>query len=258
MPQAWGAKRRRTRAWTAGLGKCARAAALDWCRPRVGPLMTQSSGPTRTRSCSSSLSCSSPQPQPSMPTSRRRPPLPRRTRRHHVADRDRPQQGPALPECAARLATRSRSAHAADGRAHRHRGAHDGDDLLHLRRISRIAQTPCSAGGRPAWNPGIVAGDRGRPARSSSSSDVTPSFELVVEPEDQSGRERAHVRRRCRCTATAPRTKQRRFGDTPDHRVCLEREVCRVRRVPVSPRSSDRRVVVRHGGSGVWTALGGP
>jgi hypothetical protein len=32
---------------------------------------------------------------------------------------------------------------------------------------------PLSCGGRPAWNPGIVADERRRPARSRSSSDVT-------------------------------------------------------------------------------------
>jgi len=52
-------------------------------------------------------------------------------------------------------------------------GAHDGDDLLHLRRIGRVAR-PLLLGAWPAWNPRIVAGDRRRPARSSSSSDITP------------------------------------------------------------------------------------
>jgi hypothetical protein len=53
------------------------------------------------------------------------------------------------------------------------RGTHDGDDLLHPWRIGRIAQT-LLRGGRPPWNPGMVAGDLRRPARSSSSSDVRP------------------------------------------------------------------------------------
>src|SRR4051795_5068283 len=35
-------------------------------------------------------------------------------------------------------------------------------------------RTPLLRGGRPAWNPGAVAGDRRRPARSSSCSDMMP------------------------------------------------------------------------------------
>ena len=73
------AKRRLTRARTAVLCRSARAAALDQCRPRVGPLMMQNSGPTGICRRGSSHGCSSSQPQASMPTSRRRPPLPRRT-----------------------------------------------------------------------------------------------------------------------------------------------------------------------------------
>jgi hypothetical protein len=52
--------------------------------------------------------------------------------------------------------------------------AHDGDDLLdgggsagYRRRLLR--------GGRPDWKPGIVAGDRRRPAASSSTVDMTRS-----------------------------------------------------------------------------------
>jgi hypothetical protein len=53
-------------------------------------------------------------------------------------------------------------------------GAHEGDDLFHLRRIGRIAQT-LVARRSTGMDPGIVADDRRRPARSSSSSDMTPS-----------------------------------------------------------------------------------
>jgi hypothetical protein len=60
---------------------CARAAAVAQDRPPVAPLMTQSNGPTRSSSRSSSHGCSSCHPQSSIPTSRRRPPLPRRTSR---------------------------------------------------------------------------------------------------------------------------------------------------------------------------------
>ena len=51
--------------------------------------------------------------------------------------------------------------------------AHDGDDLFDFGRIGGIAET-LVRGGRPAWKPGIVAGDRRRPARSSGISDIAP------------------------------------------------------------------------------------
>src|SRR5215207_6958374 len=51
--------------------------------------------------------------------------------------------------------------------------AHDGDDLLNFGRIGGIAET-LFRGGRPAWKPGMVAGERRRPARSSSISDIAP------------------------------------------------------------------------------------
>jgi hypothetical protein len=38
--------------------------------------------------------------------------------------------------------------------------AHDRDDLLDGRRVGRVAVCPLLRGGRAAWNPGIVAGDR--------------------------------------------------------------------------------------------------
>lgn len=57
----------------------ARAAALDHGRPRVRPLRTQKSGPPGSPTRSSSHGCSSSHAHVSMPTSRRRPPLPRRT-----------------------------------------------------------------------------------------------------------------------------------------------------------------------------------
>jgi hypothetical protein len=80
---------------------------------------------------------------------------------------------------AARLATESRSsAQPAIVRVTTD-GAHNGDDLLDLRRIGRM-RSPLLPGRRPDWNPGIVAGDRRRPARSSSSLDMTPR--VVNEP----------------------------------------------------------------------------
>ena len=51
--------------------------------------------------------------------------------------------------------------------------ARHGDDFLHLGRIRWIAEA-LLCGGRPAWNPGMVAGERRRPTRSSNSSDMAP------------------------------------------------------------------------------------
>jgi hypothetical protein len=78
--RSWcGAKRRRTPATRATRRSSQRAAAAVHGRPRVAPLTTQNSGPTGSsiRAWSQGASCS--QAQSSMPTSRRRPPLPRRT-----------------------------------------------------------------------------------------------------------------------------------------------------------------------------------
>jgi hypothetical protein len=75
----WGAKRRCTPALPATRRSWARAASLAQGRPRVGPSTTHSSGPMgrRMRDSSQGQRCS--QPHGSMPTSRRRPPLPWRT-----------------------------------------------------------------------------------------------------------------------------------------------------------------------------------
>ena len=54
-----------------------RAAAGDQCRPRVAPLITHRSGPTGSPRRTSSQGSSSCHPPASVPTSRRRPPLPR-------------------------------------------------------------------------------------------------------------------------------------------------------------------------------------
>ena len=56
-----------------------RAAADDHGRPRVGLLMTQNSGPTGSSRRTSIQGCSCSHAHSSMPTSRRRPPFPRRT-----------------------------------------------------------------------------------------------------------------------------------------------------------------------------------
>jgi hypothetical protein len=74
-----GAKRRLTPARAATRRNSLRTAAAAQGRPRVGPSITLNSGPTgsSTRAASQGRSCS--QPHSSMPTSRRRPPLPLRT-----------------------------------------------------------------------------------------------------------------------------------------------------------------------------------
>jgi hypothetical protein len=51
--------------------------------------------------------------------------------------------------------------------------AHDSHDLLDRRRVGGVAHS-LLRGGRPAWNSGIVAGERRRPAASSSCSGMTP------------------------------------------------------------------------------------
>jgi hypothetical protein len=94
---------------TAVLRRSALAAALDQCRPRVGPLMTHNSGPTGSSSRRSTHGCSSSQP--------RRPCRPRgvgllcrggRAARRG-ADRDRPLRARALRGRAAPPATGRRS-----------------------------------------------------------------------------------------------------------------------------------------------------
>src|SRR3954453_3253388 len=80
--RSWcGAKRRRMPAVAAKRRSSARAAAGDHGRPRVGPLMTQNSGPTGSSRRTSIQRCRCSQAHASMPASRRRPPLPRRTSR---------------------------------------------------------------------------------------------------------------------------------------------------------------------------------
>lgn len=86
VAELWGANRRRTPAASAVRCSCLRAAEDSQCRPAVGPWMTQSSAPTGRfgRSSSHGLSCC--HAHLSIPTSRRLPPFPRRTR---MAPRDR-------------------------------------------------------------------------------------------------------------------------------------------------------------------------
>ena len=129
---------------------CARAAETDQRRPRVGPLMMQKSGPTgsSSRAVSHGSSCS--RAQSSMPTSRRRPPLPRRTSTAPRREsRSLSARGERLadPQPGARQhddqATQALSVGALTG------GAHDGDDLFDAGRVCRIAH-PVVARGPPA------------------------------------------------------------------------------------------------------------
>jgi hypothetical protein len=79
--RSWcGAKRRLTPARTAIVRSCRRTPWGDHGRPRVAPLITQNNAPTGSclRTLSHGSSCC--QPQASIPTSRRLPPLPLRTR----------------------------------------------------------------------------------------------------------------------------------------------------------------------------------
>ena len=57
---------------------------------------------------------------------------------------------------------------------------HDGHDLGDRRRISRIALA-LVAWKRPAWTPGIVAGERRRPAASSTTCDMHASFLIAAD-----------------------------------------------------------------------------
>jgi hypothetical protein len=74
------AKRLRTPARTASWRSCGRTAGADHGRPHVGPLTTQRSAPIGVSALCSSQGRSCSQPQSSIPTSRRLPPLPERTR----------------------------------------------------------------------------------------------------------------------------------------------------------------------------------
>jgi len=151
--RSWcGAKRRRTPAAGAVRRSWARAAAVAQGRPPVVPLMTQNSGPEGSSRRRSSQGWSSCHPQSSMPTSRRRPPLPRRTSSGHVARRVRPRCARALPGLVGRLGRGSRSDRGAGGRG-RHR----------RRRASR-RRSP-----RPSANPlGSAVVCRGRATRQES------------------------------------------------------------------------------------------
>ena len=173
--RSWcGAKRRRTPAAAAAWRSSARAAAVDQRRPRVGPMMTQKSGPTGSSTRAVSHGCSCSHAQSSMPTSRRRPPLPRRTSTE-------PRRGSrsASPRARASL-IRNPARQRTTIKPRRRRP-------WRLSPATRIAATisstvggsagyrmPLLRGERPAWKFGIVAGERRRPAASSRGSDMVP------------------------------------------------------------------------------------
>ena len=127
-------------------------------RPRVGPVMTQNSGPTGSSTRTSSHGWSSSQAQSSMPTSRRRPPLPRRT---STAPR-RASRSASASASASLIRKPARQSTAISPRSRRPcrsspACAHDGDDLLDRRRIGRVAHALV------AWRtPGVESGHRGR------------------------------------------------------------------------------------------------
>jgi hypothetical protein len=115
----------------------------------------------------------------------------------HGADRDRSRQGRALPGAQpSSPQDHDQPAQAAAVRVVAGR-AHDGDQLFHLGRIGRITQT-FVVGDRPAWKPGMVPGDRRRPARSTSSSDMSPP-RLVDERRIKRVASDGERRRLCRC-----------------------------------------------------------
>ena len=144
--------------------KVARTAAGAHGRPRVGPAITQNSAPTgsSTRASSQGRSCS--QPHGSMPISRRRPPLPRRTRID-------PRAGSRSLSASASASLILRPARQSTTISARVRApktlvagvAHDRDDLLDAGRIGRVAH-PLVAGRAPSQVAG-QGGGRATPSR---------------------------------------------------------------------------------------------
>ena len=147
-----------------------RTLARDHGRPRVGPSMTQNSGPIGRATRAMSQGSSSCQPQSSIPTSRRRPPLPRRTAVSHDGDRDPPHAAPMPRRSEGQLATTPRPAREAadvvpgarhvDPRAPRADGR-SGDDSPRPRHVAacrglRSGHLPWTGRGQGA------AGSRGR------------------------------------------------------------------------------------------------
>ena len=182
--RSWcGAKRRRTPASRATRRSSQRAAAAAHGRPRVAPLTTQKQRPDRQlhpRVAARARAAPTPS-RPCRPRGGGRPcraaPAATATRvevglgeRERLAD---PQAGaPEHDDQAAQAAAVDAVAGA----------AHHGDDLLDRRWIRGVAHPLVARSGRPAWKSGRVAGERRRPAASSSSSDITPPRESETHP----------------------------------------------------------------------------
>jgi len=119
--RSWcGAKRRLTPASRACRRNSLRTAAADQRRPRVGPSMMQNSGPAGSTIRSVSQGRRLSQPHPSIPTSRRRPPLPRRTSTEPRRGQDRAHSERAPPGREGLRAKASRSSPAAASRERSH------------------------------------------------------------------------------------------------------------------------------------------
>ncbi len=183
--RSWcGAKRRLTPSCAAVLRSSAHAAAHDHWRPRVGPLSTQSSGPTGSCTRSSSHGCSSSHPKsPYRLHDVGLPCLVARAGRRG-ADPDRPRPGRALRGCEVLRATGSRSARVAGGRGGGRR-----------RRSSRRRSPRPSADRPDSARPCCAAGDRRESQASSRAIEVGQLdrvaaqtlflLELVVPPKDR-------------------------------------------------------------------------
>jgi hypothetical protein len=148
-------------------------------------------------------SCS--HPHASIATSRRRPPVPRRTN----SEPRRRSRSASVSASASRM--RSPASHKTTIRP---RSRWPCGSSPASRITAMISSTfggsagyrrPLLPGGRPAWNPGIVAGERRRPARSSNTSDMTPAWGWN---EPRIGQSAAPLRRQgvvCRTDAFDPK-----------------------------------------------------
>src|SRR4051812_47755057 len=165
--RSWcGAKRRRIPAWAASRRNSTRALALDHGRPRVGPSMTQNSGPTgSSRRAASGEPGAQLLPAPGVHADLAAP-----------AALAAAHQQPAAPEVAVALAERQRLRDAQPAPPeHDHQRAqplavgvvaglaHHGDDLVHGRRVGGIE--PPLVAGRTS---GVIPGHRRRRATPTS------------------------------------------------------------------------------------------
>jgi hypothetical protein len=168
-----GAKRRPTPARAAARRSSARAPLVVHGRPRARPMMMQNSGPTGSVIRAVSHGSSSCHPQSSIPTSRRRPPLPRRTS-------SEPRRRSRSASCSASASSIRRPArHNTATSPRRRRPCRLSPTICMTATISVTVggsagyRRPLLRGGRPARKPGIVAGERRRPAASITGDAVT-------------------------------------------------------------------------------------